>query len=812
MAKHTSMLANLCRSASERAVNVNVKKQFINCAKEIASCTSELINAVKDLDKQRNSHTESVCSSAATTLRQAAENLESFVDNPSFAAVPARISPEGRSAQIPVLASSRQMLDASCEMVSAMRQLAGPRMDDTAWQRVADQSRVVSESIKRLVTSINDATPGVLELERTMKQLEGLLFEVDQAAMEAAQNPPQPNPAEEKRIHQHLLHVTQALAEKVNSLRTAAVEKGEELGHCAEEHWALIEPLAISACRAAAIASDSRRQGELFNQCKTVLEAELALMTACLNSRGNPAASEHHRDVDEFSAQLKDALAELRGTINRISSEQGTIQGLVETISHSIASSDVTPPAAEGSFADSQTRMTQHLEAIRSTATDIPFAEAERLNNLVLQLSENYRNFVVDSNQAVKLINSPNLGQKLKVAGQKLGTACIDTVRVADIRKKYPQDQQTQRELADRSRVVIERVDEVLAALHEGSRGTQACINAANTVSGIIGDLDTTILFATSGSLNPSEAKDFSAHREAILKTAKALVEDTKALVAGAASNQEQLAVAAQNAVRTIVNLSDAVKNGATSLSADNQGAQVMVIHSVRDVCSALSILIQATKNAVGRSLHDPAMNNLKEAAKTMVTNVTSLLKTVKSVEDKQNQGTRALEAAIEAIGQEIGHYDREAGENLPGTSTISPDALAMSGQRVAEVAHRVVGASQSMTQDDVIAAANIARAAVADVLTVSRAAAANSETTEGRYRILDCGRDVAMQVIQTFISCKQKTFSAPWPDGDSSQRTSNRRSLPSSITGRRLSRRGQISPRSRRLLGAASRRRVGRG
>ena len=55
----------------------------------------------------------------------------------------------------------------------------------------------------------------------------------------------------------------------------------------------------------------------------------------------------------------------------------------------------------------------------------------------------------------------------------------------------------------------------------------------------------------------------------------QALVEDTKALVAGAASNQEQLAVAAQNAVRTIVNLSDAVKNGAVSLSADNSEAQV---------------------------------------------------------------------------------------------------------------------------------------------------------------------------------------------------------------------------------------------
>ena len=44
----------------------------------------------------------------------------------------------------------------------------------------------------------------------------------------------------------------------------------------------------------------------------------------------------------------------------------------------------------------------------------------------------------------------------------------------------------------------------------------------------------------------------FGDHREGILKTAKALVEDTKTLVAGAASSQEQLAAAAQASVRTM--------------------------------------------------------------------------------------------------------------------------------------------------------------------------------------------------------------------------------------------------------------------
>ena len=63
--------------------------------------------------------------------------------------------------------------------------------------------------------------------------------------------------------------------------------------------------------------------------------------------------------------------------------------------------------------------------------------------------------------------------------------------------------------------------------------------------------------------------------RENILKTAKALVDDTKTLVAGAASNQEQLANAAQMAVKTITRLADVVKFGAGSLGSDQPEAQV---------------------------------------------------------------------------------------------------------------------------------------------------------------------------------------------------------------------------------------------
>lgn len=68
--------------------------------------------------------------------------------------------------------------------------------------------------------------------------------------------------------------------------------------------------------------------------------------------------------------------------------------------------------------------------------------------------------------------------------------------------------------------------------------------------------------------------------RESILKTAKALVEDTKLLVAGAASSQEKLAQAAHSSAKTITQLTEVVKLGATSMG--SEGPETQVIKKIR--------------------------------------------------------------------------------------------------------------------------------------------------------------------------------------------------------------------------------------
>lgn len=222
------------------------------------------------------------------------------------------------------------------------------------------------------------------------------------------------------------------------------------------------------------------------------------------------------------------------------------------------------------------------------------------LSQTYSQLSSDCVNFV--ANQAAQQSSPPPTptGERLAGGVRDLGSACINAVKTAA--STSPGNAYAAKERTEKAKQVAEHVSNVLSTLQTCSRGTQACNNAASTVSGIIGDLDTIIMFATAGTLHAEkENETFADHRESILKTAKALVEDTKTLVSGAASSQEQLAEAARNAVSTITHLAEVVKYGAASLGSDNPESQVMLINAVRDVANALADLIQATKCAAGK-------------------------------------------------------------------------------------------------------------------------------------------------------------------------------------------------------------------
>merc|ERR1719189_2027368 len=491
----------------------------------------------------------------------------------------------------------------------------------------------------------------------------------------------------------------------------------------------------------------------------------------------------------------------MQSTVEKLAPNMGVVSSIVNCLSEAIFQVDDYRQESSSSETDEglvqyQSRMMISTKEIAKTAQDIVIKSSSSpnaLGGLANHISGHYQKLATDSKGAIQNTQSNELAMRIKSSVQDLGQVTIELVKATGSCQITPNDSFVLRDVSESARNVGDRCANVLSSLNAIARGTHALENAANTVSGIIGDLDTTIMFATAGALNADQDGDeFADHRENILKTAKALVEDTKTLVAGAASSQEQLAKAAQNSVLTITQLSEVVKSGASSLGSPNREAQVMLINSVKDVASALSDLMQSTKAASGKNIHDPAMHHLKESAKKldvnsldsneiyeslsigeeeskagptlkaeyhawmnlcseteldsvwkmMVTNVTSLLKTVKAVEDEHTRGTRALESSIEAIAQEIRAFDSsEAPRNKS-----EPEDLIRATRPITLATGKAVSAGKSLKQEDIIVAANMGRKAISDMLTTCKNAAYGSEKEEVRSRALNAGRESAMQ------------------------------------------------------------------
>lgn len=146
-----------------------------------------------------------------------------------------------------------------------------------------------------------------------------------------------------------------------------------------------------------------------------------------------------------------------------------------------------------------------------------------------------------------------------------------------------------------------------------------------------------------------------------------------------------------------------------------------------------------------------------------MVTNVTSLLKTVKAVEDEATRGTRALEATIECIKQELAvrmvactvdGCAREASQHNccqeyqirvmlgsiladsgilfichpqlfqskdPPTKTTTPEEFIRMTKGITIATAKAVAAGNSARQEDIIHTANLSRKAMSDMLSTCK-------------------------------------------------------------------------------------------
>uniref|UniRef100_A0A672PCY1 Talin-2-like n=1 Tax=Sinocyclocheilus grahami TaxID=75366 RepID=A0A672PCY1_SINGR len=771
VAKHTSALCNACRLASSKTANPVAKRHFVQSAKEVANSTANLVKTIKALDGDFSEENREKCHVATAPLTEAVDNLTTFASNPEFASVPAQISREGSVAQEPIIQSARAMLDSSTHLLKTARSLVINPKDPPTWSLLASHSRTVSDSIKSLITAIRDKAPGQKECDSAIDNINKCIRDIEQASLAAvSQNLSRRDEVSSEALQEQLTSSVQEVGHLIEPISTAAKGEAAQLGHKVSQLVSYFTPLVSASMGMASKILDHQQQMNLLDQTKTLAESALQMLYAAKEGGGNPKVAHTHDAIAEAAQLMREAVDDLLLTLNEAASEVGMVGGMVDLIADAMGKlGEGTSPEPEGSFVEYQTTMVRYSKAIAVSAQEMitkSVSAPEDLGSLASHVTADYSQLAVQGRLAAATAEPEEIGFQIKTRVQELGHGCIVLVQKAGALQICPSDSFTKRELIECARAVTEKVSMVLSALQAGNKGTQACITAASAVSGIIADLDTTIMFASAGTLNAENDSDsFADHRENILKTAKALVEDTKNLVSGAASSQEKLAQAAQSSAKTITQLTDVVKLGAASIGPDDPETQVVLINAVKDVAKALAELISATKCAAGKAADDPSMFQLKSAAKVMVTNVTSLLKTVKAVEDEASRGTRALEATIECIKQELTVFQsKEAPEKL-----TTPEEFIRMTKGITTATAKAVAAGNSARQEDVISTANLSRKVIADMLTTCKQAAYHEEVSEEvRSRALLYGTECTngyIELLEHVLQVLQK------PTGDQKQK-----------------------------------------
>ena len=149
--------------------------------------------------------------------------------------------------------------------------------------------------------------------------------------------------------------------------------------------------------------------------------------------------------------------------------------------------------------------MMTSTKEIARTAQEIVIKSSSNpseLGGLASHISTHYTNLATDSRGAIQSTDSREMAERIKLSVQHLGQVTIQLVKAAGSVQLSPNDTFVLRDVSDSARSVGEKCAKVLSSLNAIARGTHALENAASTVAGILGDLDTTIMFATAGSLN----------------------------------------------------------------------------------------------------------------------------------------------------------------------------------------------------------------------------------------------------------------------------------------------------------------------
>ncbi|KAJ3413726.1 Talin-1 [Chytridiales sp. JEL 0842] len=756
IAKHTSRLCNVCKIAGMNTMlNAAAKQKFVVLAKDIATKTSSVVATIKQLAVSLDDQSRNQAKQASGPLIEVIDTLIAYSNTPEFRGIPAKICAKAAQAQKPLIEANRSVINGAQDIVSTAKRICSNPANSEAQELMVAQSKILTDALHLVLLAVNNGAPGHKECHEAISKIIDFGSLVDAAIMDATVNNLQPSPSANK---DNLVEALRALAGLTDVISRSATSDIANLPSSIEELPMSFKNCITLAIGVASNSIETTQQTIILNDTKAICELVQAFALSVQKNKGTKSEAGVAELASERS-KVRTAVSKLIETIDGSRDKSGEFEKAVETIEGLIATFETKMPTEvnktyEILSSEIDTLGKSFVEKVGDLLTKAK--TSEKLREYAPIVSNLFETLVATSCAAAVVTKESKVKNDLLDSIRQLGGSTIrllEGMRVASVRSAA--DNTSRLKLGQAGREVSSNISSLIAAAKEGSKGIVVCQDAVANINSIVSDLESLLVFAHAGHLDPVDTKDvFSKHKDLLLTAAKGLTETVKTFIGAVMGTQEEVVNAANQSVKSIEALKDYVRQGAVSITSGDKHMQQQLLQVTKTVAESLQGIISAAVSAIGKKADDPSMAVLGESVKHEFTAIAELIRITKFLADESSRGCRSLESAIQDVDEIVHILESDD----PAEGTALPSEVASLSKQLATTSAALVSASNSGKQDDLVATSNALRKQIGDLARSAKAATENAPDDK-RNTVLDSIKKAAMSTrsLLNRVKCVQE-------------------------------------------------------
>lgn len=602
--------------------------------------------------------------------------------------------------------------------------------------------------------------PGQRECDEAVEKINRNIAELDVAAVKAHSGKlGDKGNLNEHECRENLLTKVRGFFSMTDVICRAAKNDSSSLGASVALMANNFEPAVAATIEMAQAMADPKIKGKLLDDMKEVGENAIVFLQACRVAGGGQQTHEVHGEMDKSRDRLQTSIGRLQTTFEGAVEAASEYNKIVKEMEQSLYGLDLGNEGEGGSGKENwkgDVRMfPHHVEQVCETASRHGDAVADILTKkselppekMAGVAGSTYREVVEAVRSAVSSCADEKVRNGMLEAMRTLGGAdvkLVDSMKMVQGRT----DATSRQKISAAVREVSMATTRLITAAREGTKGAKQCEEAAELIGVSSADLETSLIFAQAGQLDPTDIREtFGKYKEALLSATKELVNTTKMLVVAAAS-PEQMGQAASASVFTLQQFKDEAKKAATAITSSDKNTQQLLLSNAKKVSDSIQELLTTGAKAAGKAVGHPDSLQMREAAKNMANNLTAIFDTIKMVGDESSRGVRAIDGACTDIDDMLVRLQQ------PAMGTALPEEVAGLAKHLASAAATLVSAQK---QDDVIAGTTAIRKELESLIRAGQAATeqAPEDRRKEMHRVL---RQVSESVKSLLVCMKDGT------------------------------------------------------